>query len=341
MNAIIEHPHFPDTTGTSAQGRYTVLTANRQADFLKHLQMFGNVRLACRAACISAQTAYRARRASPGFALAWDASMLAARTQAEAVLADRAINGVEEAVYYHGEEVARRRRYDSRLLLAHLARLDRLEEREEVSGALSMLDGWIEALEAGADLDALAGRGPGGRGPDAGGRDGASPPLEAGGGIDRQDRVPCVPSCRNGEDEQEGAEEPEEGADESGAAPDGHALRGGEWLEDRLERMDAARPAGAATPGELAQEWDGLLRDGAGPGADRPLDAGEIEAAQLAAFEARAESWWLVLGPLAEGARGRGEDRWWRAPASWEAHLRALSGSDRGEGGAGGLADSA
>ena len=47
-----------------------------------------------------------------------------ARDHAEQVLADRALNGVEEKVFYHGEEVATRTRYDSRLLLAHLARLD-------------------------------------------------------------------------------------------------------------------------------------------------------------------------------------------------------------------------
>ena len=87
----------------------------------------GNVRAVCRALHLSAQTAYRARRTCPDFRLAWDAAMLAARVHAEEVLADRAINGVEEAIYYHGEEVARRTRFDSRLLLAHLGRLDRLE----------------------------------------------------------------------------------------------------------------------------------------------------------------------------------------------------------------------
>ncbi|BDI61442.1 hypothetical protein [Qipengyuania nanhaisediminis] len=57
--------------------------------------------------------------------------MVKARAHVEAVLTDRAIHGVEEAVFYHGEEVARRRRYDSRLLLALLARLDRIAEAVE------------------------------------------------------------------------------------------------------------------------------------------------------------------------------------------------------------------
>jgi hypothetical protein len=99
----------------------------RQVRFLSALAECGNVRAACRSLRLSPQTAYRARRTSSEFRLAWDAAMLAARVHAEEVLADRAINGVEEAVFYHGEEIARRHRFDSRLLLAHLARLDRLE----------------------------------------------------------------------------------------------------------------------------------------------------------------------------------------------------------------------
>jgi hypothetical protein len=98
-----------------------------QVRFLAMLAEAGNVRAVCRALKISAPTVYRTRRSCAEFRLAWDAALLAARVHAEEVLADRALHGVEEAVYYHGEEVARRTRFDTRLLLAHLARLDRLE----------------------------------------------------------------------------------------------------------------------------------------------------------------------------------------------------------------------
>lgn len=117
MNALVTIEAAP-TAGPRGEG-HTVFSPRRQGEFLHNLQLFGNVRLACRAARVSAQTAYRQRRASPALAQAWDAALLAARAHAEATLADRALNGVEEAVFYHGEEVARRRRYDSRLLLAH------------------------------------------------------------------------------------------------------------------------------------------------------------------------------------------------------------------------------
>ena len=259
MNAIIDHPTFTDTTATSSHGHFTIFTANRQADFLRNLQLFGNVRLACRAACVSAQTAYRARRASPGFALAWDAACLAARSHAEQVLADRAINGVEEAVYYHGEEVARRRRFDSRLLLAHLARLDRLEQRAEIAETLPLLDALVDALGEGADIDTVL-------------RSAASAQMAAqrdAGGIDPLECVPGVPSCRVCE------------------RPDAPSLG------DRLDAMDAARPAGALTPSQLVREGGG------------DQDVGEIEYAQLEAFEAGEARWWEVtVGGLAGAVEG-------------------------------------
>lgn len=116
----------PPTTGPQH-----LLTPPKQADFCKSLANHGNVRLACRAVQVSPQTVYRARRASPAFRQCWDAALVIAREHVEQVLADRAINGVEEKVFYHGEEVATRRRYDSRLLLAHLARLDRKADAME------------------------------------------------------------------------------------------------------------------------------------------------------------------------------------------------------------------
>jgi hypothetical protein len=62
------------------------------------------------------------------------------------VLADRALNGVTETVFYHGEEVATRTRYDARLLLAHLARLDRLETRPGVNRAGQEFDARLARL---------------------------------------------------------------------------------------------------------------------------------------------------------------------------------------------------
>lgn len=100
-------------------------TPERKARFLSYLSEKGNVRAAAARCGMSAQSAYVQRRRDPLFARTWDAALLRAHEAYEQVLAERAIEGVEEPIYYRGELVGTRRRYDSRLLLAHLARLDR------------------------------------------------------------------------------------------------------------------------------------------------------------------------------------------------------------------------
>jgi len=97
------------------------------AAFVQTLSQWGNVRAAAAQVGVSRQHLYRMRRASAEFRELWDAALVLARPQVEEVLADRALNGMTESVFYHGEEVATRTRYDARLLLAHLGRLDRLE----------------------------------------------------------------------------------------------------------------------------------------------------------------------------------------------------------------------
>lgn len=244
---------------------HSILGPNAQGAFLKSLQLFGNVRLACRAACVSAQTAYRVRRRSALFAQLWDAALVAARAHAEATLADRAINGVEEPVFYHGEEIARRRRYSDRLLLAHLARLDRMEAREDVSALLPLLDDAIAALDEGADLAEVLDRA-------------APAAAEQGAENKPQDSVPSVPSCRVSH-----LTTCEECGGQCGD-PDAQLTEADcQWLGNRLDRMDAARPDDAPTPYDLAREGEGA-------------DSGAIEAAQLAAFEAGVAEWWLVTG---------------------------------------------
>jgi len=141
-------------------------TREQQADFLDALADWGNVRSAARACGVSRTTAYRMRRACPRFRQLWDAALLLARPKVEEVLADRALNGVEEVVYYHGEEVAVRRRYDGRLLLAHLGRLDRIEEDAGAARASGSFFAELEALEGEPEIE-FDSEGPG-EGPETG-----------------------------------------------------------------------------------------------------------------------------------------------------------------------------
>ena len=283
MNALVTMPEPHETPASAGdQARHTIFSPRAQGTFLESLSVNGNVRLACRAAKVSPQTAYRARRRQPAFARAWDAALLSARDHAEQVLADRALNGIEEPVFYHGEEVAMRRRYSDRLLLAHLARLDRLEQREEVRETLEHLDDAIEALEKGEELPE---RVPVETGTSGGGAQQPEAPACAGDhGRENSslDRVPCVPSCRNSPpSSSEGPQAAEGGRPNENAV--GHAKTyEAPTLEWRLQEMNFARPVGAKLPHELA--------------VDNPhLDAQTIEEMQLHAFEEEFDEWWLIV----------------------------------------------
>lgn len=102
----------------------TLWTGEVKVRFLDCLAQQGNVRLACRRVGLSAETAYRQRRRDPVFARAWAAAMALARSATEEILAQCAVDGVEEEIWYRGELHGTKRRFDTRLFLAHLSRLD-------------------------------------------------------------------------------------------------------------------------------------------------------------------------------------------------------------------------
>ena len=137
--------HMPVVPGLSARG----WTPGARTRFLEHLALKGNVRAACAHVGLSAEAAYRLRRRDPLFARGWDAALVLAHDHGEQVLAARAIDGVEEPVYYRGEQVGTRRKYDTRLLLAHLARLDRIMENRAAQRDAGRFDELL-ALLAGA-----------------------------------------------------------------------------------------------------------------------------------------------------------------------------------------------
>lgn len=105
-------------------------TEHRKVRFLAHLAEHGNVRAAASVVGLSRASAYLLRRRDPQFARGWAAALVLAHDEGTVVLADRAIEGAEEEVWYRGELKGTRRKYDSRLLLAHLARLDKALEDE-------------------------------------------------------------------------------------------------------------------------------------------------------------------------------------------------------------------
>ena len=119
---------FTTTTGAHEDRpiRHDGWSRERKARFLDRLAACGNVRTASAAAGMSRDSAYRLRRRDAAFARGWDAALLLSVPRGKDVLADKATEGIEEDVWYRGELVGTRRRFDARLLLAHIARLEKL-----------------------------------------------------------------------------------------------------------------------------------------------------------------------------------------------------------------------
>ncbi|WP_052208584.1 hypothetical protein [Croceibacterium mercuriale] len=140
-----------------AAHRHDGWTPDRTARFLDTLSHKGNVSRAAAAIGLSRETAYCRRRRDPLFARAWAAAMLLAREEGGHILADRALEGVEEEVWFRGELVGTRRRYDNRLLLAHIARLDRLALDETATADAARFDELVACLAGAQPPASLAG----------------------------------------------------------------------------------------------------------------------------------------------------------------------------------------
>ncbi|PZT89409.1 MAG: hypothetical protein DI637_06375 [Citromicrobium sp.] len=131
-------------------------TPELQREFLEALSIVGSVRDAARRVGVSHMSAYRARRKCADFARLWDAAVVLAIPHAEEELTCRAIDGVEEDVMYRGEVVHTRIRKDPRLLLAHLARLDKKAAQPQAAALAACFDDALDALGRGEDLPATA-----------------------------------------------------------------------------------------------------------------------------------------------------------------------------------------
>ena len=141
-----------DQTPIPTTTRHNGWTPARKAQFLDHLAHEGAVRAACGWVGMSREAAYQLRRRDAVFARAWDAALVLARAVGAEVLECRAIHGVEEDVWYRGELVGTRRKYDSRLLLAHMARLDKAAEDPCAQSDAARFDELLE-LVAGEGAD--------------------------------------------------------------------------------------------------------------------------------------------------------------------------------------------
>jgi hypothetical protein len=150
-------------------------------DFLSHLAECGIVKDACLAVGMSARAAYNLRDRDPLFAAGWEAASAMARPRLADEAYARAVNGMVDRIYKDGFLVAERHRYDNRLTMSVLARLDARVDRAEERGDPHLLlaarwEDYLLALGEGRRADGLALLAP----PVAGGvGEGAQPPAAA------------------------------------------------------------------------------------------------------------------------------------------------------------------
>lgn len=144
-------PRHPDNSFTETRGlRHDGWTPAKKRFFLERFAECGVIVEACEAAGMSARAVYNLRDRDPLFAAGLDAASVKARGPLADEAYSRARNGVVERIYKDGAIVAERHRYDNRLTMAVLARLDSRIDRAEEKGAahLKLVASWDEYLDA-------------------------------------------------------------------------------------------------------------------------------------------------------------------------------------------------
>lgn len=126
--------------------------------FLEVLAETGRVSTACEYARLTRQSAYALRARDPLFAASWDAACELARQPLADALYEKALDGVTDTIIKDGEVVATRHRFDSRLSIAVLNRLDKRLDRAEERGSrhLAVAARWDECMQLVAAGDAQA-----------------------------------------------------------------------------------------------------------------------------------------------------------------------------------------
>lgn len=144
-------PRHPDNSFTETRGlRHDGWTPQKKRLFLERFAECGVIVEACEAAGMSAKSVYNLRDRDPLFAAGLDAACVKARGPLADEAYSRARNGVVERIYKDGVIVAEKHRYDNRLTMAVLARLDSRIDRAEEKGAahLKLAARWEDYLDA-------------------------------------------------------------------------------------------------------------------------------------------------------------------------------------------------
>jgi hypothetical protein len=147
-------------TGTAPARRDGWTPAARRR-FLEVVAETGIVSRACLYVGLSERSAYNLRNRDPLFAAGWDAACLLARDPLADGLREQAAEGITDTITRGGEVIATRHRFDSRLSIAVLHRLDKRCDRAADLGGphLALVrhwDQWLTLVGNGEEQAALA-----------------------------------------------------------------------------------------------------------------------------------------------------------------------------------------
>ncbi len=138
--------------------KQTITQAQRER-FLEALAETRNVTVAARAAGIARRAALALKAGDPDFAEAWADAEEEATDLLEHAARRRAIEGWEEPVYYHGQEIGRVRRFSEELMLLFLRaeRPGKFGERPGGGGDRAKAEGHAKGRGNGHDHDLSGG----------------------------------------------------------------------------------------------------------------------------------------------------------------------------------------
>jgi len=284
----------PDPAGIPAPGSYH-WTPKLQRAFLESLATTGSVKIASASVGMSPRATYDLKHKPQGaaFKLGWAAAVLIARGRLADELLDRAIWGHDEMTTVMREEdrsLTKRRRIESRLGLAMLARLDKMVETRAKAGeemlAQIIAGDWPGFLSL---FDAAEAAAPGAAGADAQGAEGEAGGLAAALALwlaGRDNRAnPLASLWRDTAIANEVAQisaasdAKAEGVDEAEPTPEQAAATMTVWYDDENSELRTNFPP----PDGFAGTEEGQFGD---PDYERALDVDE----EVAWEEARAEA---------------------------------------------------
>jgi hypothetical protein len=132
--------------------RHDGFSPERQEEFVRHLRATGSMTDAARLTGISRSTAYNLYNSpdAVAFRTAVDEALKGTDFLLETTAIERAVNGQEEIVYYKGQRVGVRWKYDNRLLMSLLRARNPLKY-----APLSEIEGWLarRGIEPPADVE--------------------------------------------------------------------------------------------------------------------------------------------------------------------------------------------